>query len=567
MSLLRKLTAGLAAFAVVAVAAPAAAAPDDAFVADADGGALTLRLAGFDVLELAGTSATVAPGEASASTTPLAIGGRALGGRSVTSEGTAVADEGCLASVPSPLDALLTADLACSSVTADGSVPVATAEAAAVELAVLDLSGAQLGALGDLLDSLGVVGLLNTLLDPLSDAVLGPVLDPVVDVLRTECADGLTGLLTSVPILGDLLLEPLIRNLLAVDDAALAGVLGQIVGLLDGVTGAVLPLACGVLADVVDLVASGLDLDAITEGELLGALTGTDGLVTVSLLETTAEAGRDGDVVSAAAGPGEGGAIVISVSIPLLEDVLGQLLTSTLTPLLDVLAPVLDLLGSALQPLPLLGPIVADLLDTSALAGLLDGPLLEVGVAPGGAAVEADLAAEEITGQASPALVSLDGVLFSLPILSGLDAALDEVAGVLDSALLGQLRNTPLVNLVDVGLVEGEVDEEDVDGLPGLRATAGTARVELLAVLGDPLLALELAPSTAVVAAGPVDEPGEPADPDDGGTPVVPSGPDATTPVPTRTPSLPVTGGGAALLGLGAIAAAVALRRRSLDAV
>jgi MYXO-CTERM domain-containing protein len=223
-----------------------------------------------------------------------------------------------------------------------------------------------------------------------------------------------------------------------------------------------------------------------------------------------------------------------------------------LVELTALLAPVAD----AVTAIPELGPIVAELLTSGDVADLLDGPLLSIGVAPGTAAVSGDLATGDLEGSADAALVDLDGALFSLPVLAGLDDALDELGGLLDSEVLAELRASPLERRRVGDAARGDVEDGEVAGLEGILATSGAASVELLGALeaevGGALLELDVAPASAGVG---LSVPVEPSGPEP--TPVR-GHPDAPSPTPA---SLPVTGGGAALVGLLALGAAAALRR------
>lgn len=546
MPRVRPTTAGLAAVAILVASATPAAAQSSVAVSAAEAGAagVTLTVAGTEVLAIAETAAAAVPGQAAAIGNPLAVGGTPIGDRTAESEGDAVADEGCASpEIPAPLSSLVDLGLACAEVAADGDARSASATAGVAEVAVLQLDGGDLGPLADLLDTLPLDDLLGTL----EDQLLGQLssADGVFGDVRERCAEGLEALLG--PISG-VVLQPLID---AISEADPSDVLGGLLGAVDDLVGSLLPTACDVLGDLSELLTGDGLVAGIGDGDLLGALDGTDGLLTVSLLETSSAVDRDGDAVTAVAGPGDDGAIALTLDLPLLGDVLRDLLVGALTPVTDALDGVLAPLDDAVSGIPVLGEIVSPLLTSGDLAGIVDGPLLQVGVAPGSASASGDLAELTTDGVSEPALVALDGALLSLPVLSGLDEALDAAVGQLDSQLLSVLRDSPLGDLVEVTLLPGDVEEGPVQGLPGTRATSGTASVSLLGVLGDPLLDLQVAPAVAAVGVDAV-TPETPEEP----TPVTTAGPD---PQP-----LPVTGAGtgAALVGLLALGSAGLLRRR-----
>lgn len=551
MSRTRTLTVGVAAAALILSAVPASAATDT-FAAEADAGALTLSLAGNDVLEIASSYASAVPGEALASAVPVAVAGTGIGDRRALSDGPVVSDpadpdDRCLASVPSPLDAILGAGLVCADATADGAQPFAVATSGVGEIGLLSLEGEVLAPLADLLATLPI----GALVDAVEEQLLDRISDAFGDV-REACLSALD------PLNIGGLLAPVLDPLRAATPAQIAALLDTVEGLISGL----LPTACDVLGSVADLLLDGDLLGSITSGDLLAELTGADGLVTVSLLETEALAGAEDGEVVALAGP-TNGVIEITVDVPLLDDLLGDLLADVLAPVLAQLTTLLAPVADAVSAIPELGPLVAGLLTSGDVSDLLDGPLLSLVVAPGGAAVVGDLATGDLEAEAEAALVELDGALFSLPVLAGLDDALNQVGGLLDGTVLSVLRDSPLGELVSVTLLEESVDDAEVGGLEGLQATSGTASIELLgvvgAVAGAPLLELDVAAATAAVGLGDDVVPSGPEPTPPGTTPVPPATPTGATPTPA---SLPVTGGSAAVVGLLALAAAAALRRR-----
>lgn len=550
MPRVRPTTAGLAAVAVLVATATPAAAQSSTAVSAAEAGAagVTLTVAGTEVLTIAESAAAAVPGEAAALGNPLAIGGTPIGDRSAESEGAAVADEGCTTpEVPAPLSNLVDLGLACADVAADGDARSASATAGVAEVALLQLDGGDLGPLADLLDTLPLEDLLGTL----EDQLLGQLgaADGVFGDVREQCVDGLETLLGPI---SATVLQPLIDQISAADPTdVLAGLLTSV----DDLVGGLLPTACDVLGDLAELVTGDGLVAGIGDGDLLGALDGTAGLLTVTLLETSSAVDRDGDAVTATAGPGDAGTIALALDVPLLGDVLRDLLVGALTPITGALDGILAPLDDAVSGIPVLREIVAPLLTSGDLGAVVDGPLLQVGIAPGSASASGDLAELTTDGLSQPALVALDGALLSLPVLSGLDEALDAAVGQLDSQLLSVLRDSPLGDLVEVSLLPGDVEDGPVRGLPGTRATSGTASVSLLGVLGDPLLDLQVAPAVAAVGVDAV-TPDTPEAPEAPEPPVTTAGPD---PQP-----LPVTGAGAgaALFGLLALGSAGLLRRR-----
>lgn len=586
MARIRTMTIGVAVAAFLAAGVPAGAA-DTTFAAQAESAGLTLDIAGNDALDVAATGAAIVPDEARATAVPVALGGTPAGERDVTSDGALVTDPGagedrCLGAIPAPLSSLVGAGLACSDVSAEGDAPAASATAGVAELSVLDLEGAELGALTDVLatlpldDVLAAIqeqldGELVVILDEVGDQCVDALellnlegdggdldpgsLDEVLDVLGDD--DG--GLINDIE---DALLDPLgsLASTSSTSAAAdpLTDLIGELTGVLDGVTGT-LPLACEVLEDLTGALADGDLVAVLTSGDLTDALAGAEGTLSVTLLETESTTSSDGDTVDAASGPAEGGAVEITVDIPLLDELLGDVLEEAVAPVLTELQELLSPLGDAAVDVPVVGELVTPLLDQGTIGDLVDGPLLQVGVEPGSATATGDLATEVTGGDATPAVVALDGTLFALPVLAGLDDALNDTSRALDDTLLSQLRDTPLVDLVSVTLLPEEVVDAELAGLGGTRATGGTASVQVLSALGDPLIDLESAPATAAVGVGPADTstpvtPSQPTDPNAPATPNQPSSPTGE--------QLPVTGGGAALLGLAALGAAASLRRR-----
>jgi hypothetical protein len=536
----RTLTVGVALAALVATAVPAGAATDT-FATEAASAGISLSIAGEDALDVGSTFASAVPGQALGIATPAALGGEGFGERVAESDGPDVFDpeEGadrCEAEAPAEFSDLLSGGLACADAFASGAEPAATATAGLGEGSLLELDGQVGEGLAELIATLP----LDQIVAELEDNLLGE-LEPAFGELVAGCEtalgeEGLGGPLGEV--LGGL-------------EEGLPDDFGPLLEALDGFEGD-LPLVCDALGELAELLA-GEDslLGTITDEQVVDLLTGQDGLISITFLETDAGVGADETEVVAVAGPADG-TMQIALDIPLLGALFGELLDAALEPVLERVQAILGPVGEGVREIPEFGPIIADLVASGETGVLLDGPLLDVAVAPGEAAVIGERATGDLEGAAEPALVELDGALFDLPVLAGLDDLLDDVARELDDQLLAELRDSPLGDLVAVELLVGDVEEDEIGGLPGLRATSGTASVQVLGVIeeetGGALFDLDVAPATAGVGFGEIappaeEQPGPPTQPAQSGT-------------------LPVTGGGAALVGLLALGAAAALRRR-----
>lgn len=536
--------------------APAAGqeTPDADFAAEARAGGLLVSLAGDQLVDVGVTDAFIEPDLASAGAVAASVLGSPFGERSATSTGATVTDptgDRCEVALPAQIGALASGGLACADAEATGSVPEARATAGLADLGVLHLSADELAPLVDLLEELGLVDLLNDVLAQLEAQLIAEVLatNGIYGELREACHS----------LLSDLgILDPsLLNDLLNAGSDTIGGILDPIlgggggIGLLstDGtVTTANLQLAqlvCGTLDTLVDTLTSPTSLVGTVQG-----LSEVGGVLRITLLETISEVGVDADEVLASAGP-DAGAVRVTLALPGLEGMLDGLLTGAVQPLVDTinttLAPVTGTVTGLTGQLPVLGEVVGGLLSTGDLGALLDGPLLDVGVAPGSASATGDLQDFTTAGASSPAVVRLDGGVFELPVLSELDGLLNSAAGQLDSSLLAVLRDTPLVDLVNASLLPGSVADGEVRGLPGTVATSGTADVSILAVLGAPALQVEVAASSAGVGVEAVDDTDLPR---------------VGGPIPSGEGTLPVTGGGLGLIALLALGGMTALHRR-----
>lgn len=543
MSRTRTLTVGVALAALVATAVPAGAATDT-FAAEAASAGVSLSIAGEDALDVGSTFASAVPGEALGIATPAALGGEGFGERVAESDGPDVFDpeegEGrCEGEAPAEFGDLIDGGLACADAFASGDTPAATATAGLGEAGVLRLDGQVGEGLAELIATLP----LDEIVTQLEDNLISE-LEPAFDELLDGCLEAL----------GDENVGGALDEVLGELEDGLPEDFGPIFDSIDTVLGEDVPTVCNVLGEVTELLSGDETLlGTITDEAVVDLLTGQDGLISITFLETDAGVGADEAEVVALAGPADG-AIRITLDVPLLEELLGDLLEAVLAPVLAGLQELLEPVADAAAQIPTLGPLVAGVLTSGDAAALLDGPLLDVGVAPGSAAVIGDRETGDLEGAAEPALVELDGALFELPVLAGLDDALDDAARELDDQLLSQVRDSPLGDLVSVELLVGDVEDDEIGGLPGLRATSGTASVQVLGVVaeeaGGALFDLDVAAATAGVGFGEVTTPPAP-EPE----------PEAPT-QPAATGTLPVTGGGAALVGLLALGAAAALRRR-----
>jgi hypothetical protein len=539
----RTLTVGVALAALLATAVPAGAATDT-FAAEAASAGVSLSIAGEDALDVGSTFASAVPGQALGIATPAALGGEGFGERVAESDGPPVSDpeEGedrCEGEAPAEFTDLISGGLACADAFASGAEPAATATAGLGEASVLELDGQVGEGLAELIATLPLDEIVAELEDNLIDE-----LEPAFDELVGGCIEAL----------GEENIGGALDDILAELEEGFPEDFDPLFDSIDTLLGADVPTVCNVLEEFADLLfGEETLLGTITDEQVVDLLTGQDGLISITFLETESGVGADDTEVVAYAGPANG-AIRITLDIPLLEELFGDLLEAVLAPVLGSIQELLAPFADAAAEIPELGPIVADLLSSGELGALLEGPLLDVGVAPGEAAVIGDRETGDLEGEANPALVELDGALFDLPVLAGLDDALDDVARELDDQLLAELRDSPLGDLVSVELLIGDVEEDEIGGLPGLRATSGTASVQVLGVIeeeaGGALFDLDVAPATAGVGFG--ETTAQPAGPD----------PEPAAPTQPAPASLPVTGGSAALLGLLALGAAAALRRR-----
>jgi hypothetical protein len=575
------MVAGFAAATLLLAAVPASAS-GDTFAATADAGGLSVVIAGELLLDVGITSAGMEPdGAAAALGIPGALGGEGFGAREAVSEGALMEDAGCEAELPGELGAFLRADAFCAEAVAHADDGYAFADAGAADVVLIEADADDLAPLLDLLDQLGLDAALQDVLDGL-DEQLVQAIDTLLASFETETLaefDALvTGCTDALRLLEVAGLAELIDDLEDASPEQIADALEPIEALIGSLLD--LPEACAVLLVQAELISEllvlldGVDvtpLFAELDGSLRELLATEGGIAGVELLSTGSFVGADDEVVEAAAAAE--GTVSLFVDLDLLggvEELAGDVLdvaTAELGDLQDALAGAaagLELEAPALPGVVDVGTVLADLLGSELLVRLAEGgqdrePLLEVIVTPGGSLVSYDRSTGGFAGEVEPVIVELGGMLFSLPGLEDVDGAVDQLGGVLDAELLAGLDASPLGDVISVRLLAASVDEDaDVLGLPGVEATSEVVMVSLLGAIGeDPLLDVHVAEATAAVGVGETGDVIVPGD-DDAVTP----GPDPVPAAPGGKDPLPVTGGSAALLGLAAIGAAAALRRR-----
>jgi hypothetical protein len=549
MSRIRSLFVGIVALSLLALAAPVAAetAPSEEFFAESGADGVALSIMGSAVLEVSGTAAAATLGEAAALAVPAAIADEPVGERLAESAGATVRDPGdpadvCDIAVPAQVSAVLDLGVLCGEAEATGDVPEGWAEASAADVDVLSLDAAALEELADLLVELGIEDLLQQLTGAVAQDEYDRVLDDVLGPLQTECEAALEALDASIvdPLMGAL--DPVIEGISDADDTdTLRGLLEDAADLL----GEDLPSACAALLDLLEL-----DGEALAELVDLGSLREAllaDGqaLLGVQLLGTASEAGSDDVTIDAwAGGSAADAAVGLGLSLAGLGDVLEGLVAEALGDLQSVLDELVTgtSLEGELELTPLEDLVTQVFAQSDLLSGLLGDDLLSVQVAPGDAGVSYDRDSEEFATLADPALVELGGPLMEL------SDALNDLAGTVDEALLSELRASPLADLLEVSLLAASVEEDEVGGLPGVRATSGVASVTLLGAV-DGGVSVEVMSSEAGVGYDTVD-------------PVTTAGPDPEPAEPEQEQPLPVTGGAGLLLGLLALGGVTALRRR-----
>lgn len=541
MPRIRSLFVGLLAMGLVALAAPVSAqtATSESFFAESGADGVAISVMGSSVLDLSTTAAAATVDEAAALAVPAAVADNPAGERLAESVGETVSDPGdpaeaCEIAVPEPVSAVLGLGVLCGEAVATGDVPEARGEASVGDVEVLPLGGEALAELADLLADLGV----EDLLQDVTDAVGAQVTDQLFAELLDGCEAALEGLGDEVvdPLLGGL--DPVLDGLSDADEN-LADLLDDAATLL----GEDLPETCAALIEFLDLddgtLSSLLDLDSLTEALLAEG----QALLHVQLLGTVSEAGADDASVEARAGGSTADAAVgLRLSLAGLGDVLDDLVEEALGNLVGTLDGIV-----AGTPLEGSLPAVDDLLDQvfsdeNPVTALLADDLLFVSIAPGAAVVSYDIDAEEFDGDATAAVVALDGPLLQL------SDAVNELVGTVDDALLSELGDSPLADVIEVSLLSENVEEDEVGGLPGLRATSGVASVTLLRAAGGGI-EVDVTASMAGVGYEAIG-------------PVAPAGTEPEPVEPVEKQPLPVTGGAGLLMGMLALGGVTALRRR-----
>lgn len=543
MSRIRSLLVGLVAMSLLVLAAPVAAdTTNDVFVGESSADGVSISVMGTPALDLAATAAAATEGEAAASAVAAALGGEAIGERLASSEGATVSDPGdpdevCEISLPDEFAAVLALDLLCAEAEATGDVPAAWGDASVGDVDVLPLGPEALAEIIDVLRDLDLDGVLQEVTGPVADG-LDEYVGDVFDQLHAGCEEALGALE-----LDDSVLDPILGELDPITDElpedldALTALLRDLDEVID------LPSHCEALLGLLDSGDNGLPVVGDI-GSLLDALEGQGGaFLDVQLMGSSSDVERDGEIVSAWAGAEPLG-VELNLGLTGLADSIDAVLADAVGPVLDALEDAVEVLPT--EDAPVLGDIVADVLGGSGvLSTLLTDDLLHVSIAPGEAGVDLDLSTGEFDGDASASIIQFGGALATVTDV------VDEAVRTVDSELLAQLRDSPLVDLVSIQLGEQSVAEDEVGGLPGLVATSGVSGVTVLgAVEGG--VDVTLGAATAGVGHDTED------------APVTPAGPD---PEPTDDPEpadepLPVTGGAGLLLGLLALGGVTALRRR-----
>jgi hypothetical protein len=568
----RTAVAGFAAATLLLAAVPAGAA-DVPYAATADAAGVTVSVSGEPLVAGATTEATLQPGEASALAIPLLVAGQPIVAAEASSTGERDEDDVCVSTEGLPVAIGL--EVLCAEAWADADERFATAVAdgLALELA-LDAPSAE--PLLDLLDELGLdqevrlaLGELEndveTFRAELAASLEGPVLD-----LRDACFEELDAL-EEVDLLALLLdaaslaeVEGLIAQL---EDASP----GELRAILDGLeaTLAELPEPCELLGELLDLLDEVSRIEVALGEAVLRDLIAEEGIdLAVVVMETWSDAADEDGLLHAES---ELALVALVIDVDLLGALAGLVdeLLATLDDAMEELLELVDAgealleldLGLEVVELPASGDLLSEILDAELLALLQDDEvLLEAVLFSGGARVTYDREDDEFDGDYDAGELELGGTLFSLPFADGLseelDALLDDAVDAVD------LADSPLAGILAVDLGGGSVDEEaTVFDLDGFEATSTGVSLAVLGALGDDaLVQVDVLSATAAVGVGEAEVVTPPVQPADG-TPTLPApGPGDDAP---GKGTLPDTGGGAALLGLAAIGAAAALRRRA----
>jgi hypothetical protein len=580
----RTAVAGFAAATLLLAAVPAGAA-EAPYAATADAAGVTISLDGDALAALARTAVELAPDAAEATAIPLLVGGEPVASAGASSIGEPDDDEACVAA-PGGLPLSPEIEVLCAWAETDDGYAAAVAEGLSLELS---LDGEVAAPLLDLLDRLGLDAVVREALgefevdvDDLRDEVDG-TLHAIGTGLRSACFAELDALdLTGLTLVDDAL-DDLLALIAAFDSAPLEqvpdrlGALGTLIGEL--------PESCETLGEVIGRVLGLIEglptTEAVLGDALLRELIVQEGIdLAVVVTETGSEAADEDGLVYAAS---ELALVAVVIDVDLLGslEALVEALLAPLGSILDDLAPIIsgieDLVDEVedvlpaenlpgegaldLPTLPAPSTVVTEILDADLLELLgSEEALLEAVVFSGGAWVVHDRDDDGFDADYEAGELHLDGTLFGLPFVGELGDQLQVL--LLEGVEAADLADSPLAGLLAVDLGGGSVDEEaTVLGLDGFEATSTGVSLAVLGALDeDALVQVDVLSATAAVGIGEpevVTPPVQPAD----GTPTLPApGPGDDAP---RKGTLPDTGGGAALLGLAAIAAAAALRRRA----
>lgn len=516
MHRLRALTAALAILALVALPAGAQTTPEE-YISTAGYTGVDLRLPGAgEFLKLAiadaGVDTTPDP-TAAANATGIDGSDDSVSTAEAKTKGDAVRDpetgDNCATpALPDPVGQLVDFGLACS--TAEASVlDGRPASKATAVIGSLSINGSFLAdALIDL-----ILAPLSEQLQPAIDAIEEQVLTPVTEAVAEACNEVAAQVGQNIPldpadILPDQVQDAI--DALPVDSEEPCAILLQLITAPPGV---------GPLGDITERIQdilrealSGLDLVAIDLG---------GGDVSVQTTE--------GQVIATTTGS----ALTIDLpSLAFLTDILNEVVEEILGEFLDAVEDVVAPIAEAVEAIPVLGPLVANLLGDLSLPLLDDEPLLSLSLAATEAEAIFDRASgkSSATGNPGTIVVTLNSTLAEL---LNTDAEIRVAAG--QSQTFGE--GTPLESSFSVG--DASTSDEAVEGLPGQSVTVSGLRIELFTGLEGGVV-LDVASSRAAAHGTP-------------GTRVD---------TPSSNPPLPTTGGGIAAVALAVALGAAALRRR-----
>lgn len=552
-SFLRRLTraaagVGVTSLLVVSAGAPASAAADQ-FRAEATGVGVKVSLFDMEALTLEGASSMallVDEGDAAARGVGLnqidsSISESDL--RSGEQRDPESGDNCATPALPEPLDDL-PVGLACSNAFARaGDLNTARAEGF---LGEVDLDGDFLTGLVDfLIDAVlaDAAAALDSAIDPLEEAT-GPLVGPVAMELAAQCnallseATGPTG--EALDALG---------GVLGMDPTGVVGPgLQELVTALNDAFVQTLPEACSSLINVLtNLPEIAVILDDL-RAALQDALNGLDLIQltlggTVSSVETTADSVTAMAIANGARLELPSLADLVAIIEEFVPALVGaltdQVAEQVADALEDIIPAVVDLLDPVLEAL-----MLPDLLT-------IDEPLLvlDAGVATVSSTLDRNDVTTATSGSANSVVITLSSAFATL---LGEDNTTITIPGG-DSAEFGE--DTPLASSISVLAVSEVSREVDDESFPLTGSRAGGVELNLFTTdefMGG--ITIVLAGAEAVV--------GGVGDPSPAPAPEAPTTTPPPAPAPPTTPTLPVTGGGLALLGLIAAGGALAIGRR-----